>query len=256
MKAQMVFKRYEFKYLITKEQKEDLKLYMREKMECDKYGKSTIRNVYFDTPTFLLIRRSLEKPVYKEKLRMRSYKTVASDDLVFVELKKKFKSVVYKRRIAMPNDAAMHWLCTGMGTKQLDQIGKEIQYAVDFYKEIGPAMFISYNREAYFGKEDTNFRITFDEEIRWRREKLSLENGIYGSLLLPDGKVLMEVKTAYAIPLWMTGWLARNKVYKTSFSKYGQAYEKMFEKNQEFFFENRKINGGNGHERDNIQRAV
>lgn len=256
MKAQMVFKRYEFKYLLTKEQKEDLTLYMREKMESDKYGKSTIRNVYFDTPTFLLIRRSLEKPVYKEKLRMRSYKTVDSDDLVFLELKKKFKSVVYKRRIAMPNDVAMHWLCTGKGPKHLDQIGKEIQYAVDFYKEIGPAMFISYNREAYFGKEDKNFRITFDEEIRWRREKLSLENGVFGSLLLPDGKVLMEVKTAYAIPLWMTGWLAKNRVYKTSFSKYGQAYEQMFEKKQKIFFENGKINGGNGHERDNIQWAV
>ena len=98
--------------------------------------------------------------------------------------------------------------------------------------------------------------MTFDEEIRWRREKLSLENGIYGSLLLPDGKVLMEVKTAYAIPLWMTGWLARNNVYRTSFSNYGQTYERMFEKNQEISFENRKIKGGNGHERDNIQRAV
>lgn len=247
MREQMVFKRYELKYLITKKQKEDLTLRMEGQMDRDAYGRNTIFNIYCDTPTHLLIRRSLEKPVYKEKLRIRSYGRARADSLVFVELKKKYKSVVYKRRIGLSNAQAMEWIGGGDTPVQSGQIGREIQYVLDFYENLQPAMFLSYEREAFFGKEDKNFRVTFDEEIRWRTEDLSLMRGAFGVPLLKPGQVLMEVKTAYAIPLWMTEWMTENRVYKTSFSKYGNAYERKEEQEKE---------EGKRNERNDIWRAV
>ena len=182
-----------------------------------------------DRNIFLLVRRSLEKPVYKEKLRVRSYGTASFDSQVFVELKKKYESVVYKRRMGLTNGQAMDWLCRGKRPGQLGQIGREIQYVLDFYEEVRPMMYLSYEREAYFGKEDPNFRVTFDEEIRWRTKQISLEKGVFGTPLLSSDQVLMEVKTPFAVPLWMSGWLSRHQVYRTSFSKYGLAYQQMME---------------------------
>ena len=107
MPCQTTFKMYELKYLLTLREKENILNTMREHMKLDSYGRTTIRNIYFDTATFQLIRRSLEKPVYKEKLRVRSYCRVKEKDPVFVELKKKYKSVVYKRRLVLPEKAVM-----------------------------------------------------------------------------------------------------------------------------------------------------
>lgn len=247
MKDQMIFQRYEMKYLLTKEQRDDLQQRMRPFMRADEYGKSVICNIYFDTPTHLLIRRSLEKPVYKEKLRLRSYGLAGADTPVFVELKKKYKSVVYKRRMTLPNRQAMEWLCGKGEAPGNTQIQKEIQYALDFYKDIFPAVFLSYEREAWYSVEDENFRVTMDENILWRRDHLSLGEGIFGTPILEPGQVLMEVKTASAIPVWMSRWLSENKVYKTSFSKYGNAYEEM---------ENQKRKGGEAGDWKSIQRAV
>ena len=147
MREQMLFKRYELKYLITRKQQEDLKERMKPHMIPDEYGQSPICNIYFDTPTFLLVRRSLEKPVYKEKLRVRLYGTASFDSQVFVELKKKYESVVYKRRMGLTNGQAMDWLCRGKRPGQLGQIGREIQYVLDFYEEVRPMMYLSYERE-------------------------------------------------------------------------------------------------------------
>ena len=247
MKDQMIFQRYEMKYLLTKEQRDDLQQRMRPFMRADEYGKSVICNIYFDTPTHLLIRRSLEKPVYKEKLRLRSYGLAGADTPVFVELKKKYKSVVYKRRMTLSNRQAMEWLCGKGEAPGNTQIQKEIQYALDFYKDIFPAVFLSYEREAWYSVEDENFRVTMDENILWRRDHLSLGEGIFGTPILEPGQVLMEVKTASAIPVWMSRWLSENKVYKTSFSKYGNAYEEM---------ENQERKGGEAGDWKSIQRAV
>lgn len=219
-----VFSRYEYKYLITQDQKERILQAMAPYMRGDQYGKSTIRNIYFDTPTHLLIRRSIAKPVYKEKIRVRSYTRANETSTVFVELKKKFKSVVYKRRLALPQNQAMAWLTNGTPPNEKSQIFKEIEHARNLYAPLTPSVFLSYEREAFFGKENPDFRITFDENILFRQINLSLTEDVGGQALLPSGKLIMEIKCSGGIPLWMVKTLSAEKLYKTSFSKYGTAY--------------------------------
>ena len=225
MAFQTVFKRYELKYMLTLEQKKKVLAAIEPYMKLDKYGRTTIRNLYYDTNTYLLIRRSIEKPVYKEKIRIRSYSKATADSTVFVELKKKYKHVVYKRRISLPNKEAMEWLSRKKHTDKHTQISEEIDYFIDYYGELHPTVFLSYEREAYYSNDGAEFRVTFDDNILCRQEDLSLESEAYGTPILPEGKVLMEIKCSGGIPLWMTEILSREKIYKTPFSKYGTAYK-------------------------------
>lgn len=193
-------------------------------MEIDKYGKTTVRNIYYDTDTCVLIRRSIEKPVYKEKIRIRSYSSVDDDDTVFVELKKKYKGIVYKRRVALPLREAENWLEKRGDNTDKSQISREISYFIDFYKSLKPTVFLSYDREAYYMKDDTDFRVTFDENILCRQDELSLSSQVFGEAILPEGKIIMELKCSGGLPIWMVDLLSKEKIYKTSFSKYGTAY--------------------------------
>lgn len=233
MSFQDTFKRYELKYLLTTEQKKNLLNVMEPYMKGDAYGRSTICNIYYDTSDKLLIRRSLEKPLYKEKLRVRSYGTANPQDTVFVEIKKKYDSVVYKRRIGVEEKAAMAFLNKGQKLPKRDQITEEIDYFCNLYRDLEPAVFLSYEREAFFGKEDENLRITFDENILWRDEDISLCSKAYGRPILEKGQVLMEVKVAAAMPLWLAHFLSEQRIFQTSFSKYGAAYRQMQQLNEE-----------------------
>lgn len=226
MADQAVFKRYEIKYLVTQEQKEKILKSMEPYMELDQYGRTTIRNIYYDTENYRLIRNSIEKPVYKEKLRVRSYKKADSQSKVFVELKKKYKHVVYKRRCSMTQEEAEQWLVGNRKCKNQNQITKEIDYFVTYYKTLCPAVFLSYEREAYYCKNGTDFRVTFDENVLFRQEQMSLTEDVWGTSLLPEGMMIMEIKCSGGIPLWMSSILSQEKIYKTSFSKYGTAYQK------------------------------
>lgn len=226
MAYQAIFKRYEVKYMLTIQQKAAILAAMEPYMELDKYGRTTIRNLYFDTPDYLLVRHSIEKPVYKEKLRIRSYQRAEDDSPVFVELKKKYRSVVYKRRLVMPEKDAMDWM-QRKGHPSQTQISEEIEYFFQLYRTLRPAVFLSYEREAYFSKDGTDFRVTFDDTILCRQENLTLQSEAYGTPILPDGKVLMEVKCSGGIPLWMVETLSKEHIYKMSFSKYGTAYRQM-----------------------------
>ncbi len=225
MATQTIFKRYELKYMLTLEQKKRLCEIMANYMIPDEKGSTTIRNIYFDTDSYLLIRRSIEKPCYKEKLRVRSYTRTKDDENVFVELKKKYKSVVYKRRIKLKQKDALDWLNQSKSCTLSNQISSEIDYFLEYYKTLHPAVFISYEREAFFGLNDGDFRITFDKNILFRQENFSLDSEIYGTGILPDDRVLMEIKCAGGIPLWLTDFLSKEHIYKTSFSKYGTAYK-------------------------------
>jgi SPX domain protein involved in polyphosphate accumulation len=211
--------------MITREQKERIVQLLQEHMTPDKYGRTTIRNIYFDTDNYRLIRASIEKPVYKEKLRIRSYRQATPDSDVFVELKKKYKSVVYKRRLSMKESDAIHWARGEQYQHQNTQIEKELEYFLKYYGNLHPTVFLSYDREAYESKYDDDFRVTFDDNILCRTSDLSLEIPPYGDPILEDGFVLMELKCAGAIPLWMTALLSAEQIYKTSFSKYGTAYK-------------------------------
>ena len=224
MAYQMTFKRFELKYLLSAEQKAQLLEAMQPYMALDQYGRSIIRNLYYDTDSRRLIRRSLEKPAYKEKLRVRSYSRADGDSHVFVELKKKYQSVVYKRRMVLPEKQAHDWLNGAAPCPQDSQISREIDYFRDFYETLRPAVFLSYEREAYYALDGGDFRLTLDENILYRENDLSLEAEVYGTPLLNKGRVLMELKTSGGIPLWMTHFLTRQHICKTSFSKYGAAY--------------------------------
>ncbi len=226
MAAQLVFKRYEMKYMLSLEQKAKLLAAMEPYMKLDKYGRTSIRNLYYDTDSYLLIRRSIEKPKYKEKLRVRSYGRANPDSTVFVELKKKYNSVVYKRRIAMEEKQAMEWLnIREGGMKEPGQISAEVEYFLEYYKDLHPVVFLSYEREAYYMRDKSDLRVTFDDSILVRQENLTLESEPYGIPILPEGMVLMELKCSGGLPLWLTELLSKEKIYKTSFSKYGTAYK-------------------------------
>lgn len=225
MAIQTVFKRYELKYLLTPEQKAQVLAAMTPYMQPDQYGRTTIRNLYYDTDTYLLIRRSMEKPAYKEKLRIRSYSRAGADSPVFVEMKKKYSGIVYKRRISLPNRAAMAWVSGEQHCPKHTQIAREIDYVLGYYETLHPTVFLSYEREAYYCKDGSDFRVTFDDTILCRQENLTLESEAYGTPILPEGKILMEIKCSGGIPLWMTRILSQEKIYKTSFSKYAAAYQ-------------------------------
>lgn len=225
MAYQSTFERREIKYMISREQKEWLLRAMAPHIAPDPFGHTTVRNIYFDTENYRLIRRSIEKPAYKEKLRVRSYSRAQTDSPVFVELKKKYGEVVYKRRVALLEVQAMDWLCGRERGGPDSQIGREIDYFLNYYETLRPAAFLSYERDAYYSPGDPGFRVTFDENILTRREELSLDSGVWGTLLLPEDCVLMEIKCSGGIPLWMTRALAEQRIFKTSFSKYGTAYE-------------------------------
>lgn len=232
MAYQATFKRYEIKYLLTHQQKQAILQAMQPYMKLDQYGRTTIRNIYYDTDTYRLIRRSLEKPAYKEKLRIRSYQTAAPKDPVFVELKKKYKSVVYKRRLTLSEIEARNSFKNGSPLPVHSQIAEEIEYFRSYYEGLHPTVFLSYEREAFYALDDSDFRVTFDENILYRTDDFSLGSEAYGTPLLNVGETLMEIKTAGGLPLWMSHELNRLKVFHTSFSKYGLAYQDLITKSE------------------------
>lgn len=222
-----IFQRTEKKYILSEDQYLALMIKIREKLVPDIHGKSTVCNLYLDTPSFLLIRSSIdaknESAVYKEKIRLRSYGTPSDNSHVFLELKKKYKGIVYKRRISMKLREAIDYLENR--TMPADsQIMREIEYAMQYYRRPQPAVYLSYEREAFYSEENPTLRLTFDTDIRYRTENVRLEDGIYGKKILNDGFHLLEVKSDASMPLWLTRALDEEKIYPSSFSKYGTAY--------------------------------
>lgn len=221
------FKRYEKKYMLTQRQQENLMSEILPYIKEDKFGRYTICNIYYDTKDWELIRRSIQKPVYKEKLRVRSYGVPADDDKAFIEIKKKYKGIVYKRRITAQAKDVQEVLTAGSGIeikKSDEQIRNEILWFQNFYRT-EPRTFIGYDRQAFAGTRDSGLRITFDKNLRWRDEELDLRCGDYGQPVLQDEQVLMEIKMPGTCPLWLAHILNENGIYPTSFSKYGTCYK-------------------------------
>ncbi|MBQ3512642.1 MAG: polyphosphate polymerase domain-containing protein [Lachnospiraceae bacterium] len=219
------FQRVEKKYLMSRETYRDFLKETEKYIQLDEFGLHTICNIYFDTDHYDLIRNSIEKPVYKEKLRLRSYGIPGENDKVYLELKKKWKGIVYKRRISLTLKEAEDYLERGVIPAHKDQIFNEIDYFVHFYHP-EPKLYLAYDRRAYYGLEDHNLRITFDENIRSREEDLELEDGDYGEKLLEEDMILMELKVPGAVPIWLSEIMSRLQIYPTSFSKYGNIYKK------------------------------
>ena len=229
-----VFNRTEKKYIITDEIYRVIKPQLEEYMEPDAFSRNgdyyTICNIYYDTPDHAIIRKSIEKPAYKEKLRLRSYGTVGLKDKVYLEVKKKCDGQVNKRRTSMQLEEAYHYIEERQHPvirKPLsEQILSEMDYFLLRYPDLAPAIYLSYDRGAMFGLEDSSFRITFDTNIRTRRYEVGLECGNYGELLLPEGMWIMEAKMNHAAPLWFAKLLSGYHIYPTTFSKYGEEYKR------------------------------
>ena len=222
-----VFNRVEKKYLLSSHQKNIFYEAIRDMVEPDKYHQYTISNIYYDTESFDLIRRSIDKPIYKEKLRLRGYGTPGPDDPVFIEIKKKFHGTVNKRRIILPLERAENYLDYGLLAEEYktNQIFKEIDYILNFYNP-EPKLYLAYDRVAYVGSEDNSLRITFDNDIRSRTDQLSLSSGDHGDRLLDKDLFLMEIKANTAVPLWLAQTLSKQEIYPVSFSKYGNIYRR------------------------------
>lgn len=223
-KYKNIFERKEKKYVMSLATQKQLLNSLLEHMELDHHGLHTICSLYYDTPDYWFIRQSIDKPTYKEKFRVRSYGIPTAEDKIFLELKKKIRGIVYKRRIPLSLTVGNHYLRTGQYDQTSDQIFREIDWFLRRYNP-EPKVLISYDRIALAGIEDPDFRITFDFKIRWRDEALDLALGDTGEPLLQDDFCLMEVKALGAIPIWLTQLLANKEIYSSSFSKYGNCYK-------------------------------
>ena len=223
-KTKLTFKRYEKKYLLSGEQFELLWREIADMIQPDEYFRSTVCSLYYDTGDFELIRHSIEAPVFKEKLRLRSYGVPDEDGEVFVELKKKFKGVVYKRRIKVTEAEAEAWLSGREAAPEDSQTCREIDWFLSRYMPV-PKVYIACDREAYVSKDDPELRFTFDKNIRWREDELCLCAGSRGEPLLEPGQVLMEIKLQGAAPLWLADTLSRLGIFPVGFSKYGNCYK-------------------------------
>ena len=221
-----IFTRIEKKYVLNEEQYQAILPALHERMVLDVFGKSTVGSIYYDPPHDRIIRSSIEKPAYKEKLRLRCYRTPGDHDTAFVELKKKYKGIVYKRRIEMEYVSAVAFLSgKSCDSPQVEtQIGKEISYFLKFYEGIRPSYALFCERTALIGRDDPTLRLTIDANLRYRRTDLDLRLGTHGKNLLPPGHYVMEIKTPLAMPLWMTGLLDKNRIFPSPFSKFGTAY--------------------------------
>lgn len=224
MAIQTTFARIEKKYVVTDKQYRAMCTALSGYVEPDKFGAYTICNIYYDTSDYALIRASLDKPVYKEKLRLRSYGVPNDSSRVFVELKKKFDGVVYKRRITMPLMQARNYLSRTMQPAQDTQIRREIDWFLQFYQP-QPTVFLAYDRVAYTCPAQPELRLTFDSKLRWRENALDLAAGDYGEFLTPPGTRILEIKIPGAMPLWLSAILDKLEIYPASFSKYGTYYK-------------------------------
>lgn len=226
------FKRYEKKFLITATQYEKLIPKLLKYMNPDKYCKNnntySIYNIYFDTKNNDVIRHSISKPYYKEKLRLRSYKIPTSlDDKVFLELKKKINGIVSKRRVVLTLEEANKLIYENIRPKTNDYVNNQVLNEICYYlskNKVYPTVYIGYERNAFFCKDDPDFRVTFDSQVLTRRDYLKLEDGCFGDDVVGEGRYLLEVKILGAMPLWFTRILSDLTIYPTHFSKYGNEY--------------------------------
>ena len=236
MTKEQTFERKEIKYLLNDFQYHELLKELLKIAEMDEYGKSRINNIYFDTPQFTIIRNSLEKPVYKEKLRLRTYGDTVDTTNAFIEIKKKFRGIVYKRRISAEYRDAIKYLAAEEkcdkaysvdGIIPHSQVRDEIDDFLKMYCEIRPAMIIGYDRIAMAGIYDKDFRVTFDTNITWRTSEIDLRRGTDGNQILTPGQHLMEIKIPESFPMELAQKMSELGIFPVSVSKYGRAYTDM-----------------------------
>ncbi len=219
----VVMKRYELKYLLDGAQTDFLVKSLEGHMKLDQYGRTSIASLYYDTPNYRLIRASVEKPPFKEKIRLRSYGLATRESPVYLELKRKAYGIVYKRRVQSTIPLVDKFFAGSGDICAPGQINREITYFRDYYKTLVPACLIIYDREAFF-EPGGDLRLTIDHCPRYRTDHLDLTSSMDGLPLRPPGHTILEIKVQEAMPLWLTRILDEGQIYKNSFSKYGEAF--------------------------------
>ena len=217
-------RRYELKYLLNKDQIDLFVKKISDYMQADDYGRTTIASLYFDTPDYRLITKSIEKPKYKEKIRLRSYGLATSKSPTFLEIKRKNEGIVYKRRISLLENKAYEFF-ENQETLDNEQITRELEAFLQNYKNLEPKYLIISDRIAYFQK-DSDLRVTIDTNPRYRKTDLNLHTSMDGIPLLDEGWAILEIKVQHSVPMWLVDILSECKIYKTSFSKVGTAHKK------------------------------
>ena len=219
----VVMKRYELKYILSADQTEYLKKSLEGHMQPDRYGKTPIASLYYDTPDFRLIRTSVEKPEFKEKIRLRSYGLATETSPVYLELKRKAYGIVYKRRVQTTIPLVKRFFAGEGDICAAGQINSEITTFRDYYGNLVPSCLTIYDRTAYF-ESGGDLRLTIDEDPRYRTDHLRLTESMNGISLLDGGQTILEIKVQESMPLWLTKILSDGHIYKGSYSKYGEAY--------------------------------
>ena len=289
-----VFKRVEKKYRIGAAERAAVEAAAGGPMAVDAYGRTRITSLYLDTPERSMIARSVEKPLYKEKLRLRAYGDAAGVALmgafgagpivrepgglplsdgevetrvaaglqvpgaaaalpVFFGIKKKFKGIVYKRRLALTLPAALafvsglpyaqacaRWplsdaaLAAAALSPVTRQIARELEVAMDRWLPLVPSMGIACDRVAWAYRPemfqereddelfDSELRITFDDCLEY------LDCHCFHSPWRPiieSSESVMEIKSAGSYPPWLVEVLSAERIYPASFTKYGNAYQ-------------------------------
>lgn len=220
-----VMQRVEWKYILSAEQTEFFEKRLQGHMEPDAYGLTTISSLYYDTPDRKLIRASIEKPEFKEKIRLRAYGPVTDRSPVFLELKRKAYGVVYKRRVQATVPEVERFFAGEPELDRTGQIDREITYFRDYYRKLEPACMILYDRTAYY-EPDGDLRLTIDRDPRYRNEALSFDHAPVGVPLLNPGETILEIKVQDTIPLWLVRIFSEGKIRRGSISKYGEAYRR------------------------------
>lgn len=215
--------RVEYKYILTREQLKYLQENLVGYMKVDKYGLTTICSLYFDTPDYRLIRTSIEKPKFKEKIRLRSYGLATDESPVYLEIKRKVNGVVYKRRIRTTVKQALNFISND-NIDSDNQIAKELTFFRNYYANLRPSCIILYDRAAYIDPNGV-VRLTIDGNPRYRFDNLDLTSSLDGTPLLSSGVAILEIKIQGAMPLWLSHILDKGEIRKGSFSKYGEAYK-------------------------------
>lgn len=218
-----IFQRIEEKYFLNKKTKEKFFKNIKKYIAKDKYYESKILSIYFDNDNKDIVRRSLDKPIYKDKIRLRSYGIPSLNSDVFLEIKNKYEGVTGKRRVILKLSEFYDYFYNNKISD--NQIMKEIDYLFKYY-DLKPNCFVGYDRISFVGKNDLGLRITVDSNLIGRTNDLKLESGSYGNKYFDEDIFIMEIKTLNSMPLWLTKELANLEIFPISFSKYGEIYMK------------------------------
>ena len=220
-----VMQRVEWKYILNAEQTDFFCERLKGHMEPDAYGLTTIQSLYYDTPDRRLVRTSIEKPEFKEKIRLRAYGRATDASPVFLELKRKAFGIVYKRRVQATVPEVKRFFAGEPVLDEDGQIDREMIYFRDYYKKLEPACMILYDRTAYY-EPDGDLRLTIDRNPRYRTDALSFDHAPVGIPLLAPGDTILEIKVQDTIPLWLVRILSEGNIKRGSISKYGEAYRR------------------------------